>query len=40
MWSNPATRAVWLQYGPVAMIAPAALLVGAFFGGNAQGVIW
>ena len=40
LWSDPKARAAWLQYGPIAAIAPLLLVIGAYFEGNARTGLW
>jgi len=40
LWADPITRRSWLQYAPVAAIAPLLLLGGAFIDGNARAIAW
>ncbi len=40
VWSDPVTRSAYLQYAPVAMIAPVLLLVGSFFEGGIRLAVW
>ncbi|MEI6622816.1 MAG: low temperature requirement protein A [Actinomycetes bacterium] len=39
-WSDPAARTAWLEYIPLAAIAPVLLLVGSFFSGDVRTSIW
>ena len=40
LWSVPATRRAWLQYAPLAALAPCLLLFGAFFDEGPRTAIW
>jgi low temperature requirement protein LtrA len=40
LWREPATRAAWLRYAPLAALAPLVLLVGAFLPGGARVGVW
>ena len=40
LWSVPSTRRAWLQYAPLAALAPCVLLLGAFFDEGPRTVIW
>ena len=40
LWGEPATRAAWLRYLPLAAIAPCVLFAGAFLDGSARTAVW
>jgi len=40
LWSVPATRRAWLQYAPLAALAPCLLFFGAFFDEGPRTAIW
>jgi Bacterial low temperature requirement A protein (LtrA) len=40
LWREPATRAAWLRYLPLAAAAPCVLLVGGLLEGEARFVVW
>jgi low temperature requirement protein LtrA len=40
LWREPATRAAWLRYAPLAALAPCILLVGGLLEGDARVVVW
>jgi low temperature requirement protein LtrA len=40
LWRQPASRAAWLRYAPLAALAPCLLLVGAFFPGGTRTAVW
>jgi low temperature requirement protein LtrA len=40
LWHDPATRAAWLRYVPLAALAPCLLFAGAFLDGDARLVAW
>lgn len=39
-WSDPASRAAFLNYGPLAAIAPTVVLIGGFFDGDVRVAVW
>ncbi len=39
LWSVPSTRRAWLQYAPLAALAPCLLLLGAFFGSRSSSAV-
>lgn len=40
LWRDPATRAAWLRYVPLAALAPCVLLAGGLLEGDARVVVW
>lgn len=40
LWGEPATRAAWLRYLPLAALAPCVLFIGAFLDGDARVAVW
>jgi len=40
LWREPATRAAWLRYAPLAALAPFVLFAGAFIDGDARTAVW
>lgn len=40
LWADPKARAAWLQYGPLAAVAPILLVIGALFEGNVRVGLW
>ena len=40
LWREPATRAAWLRYVPLAALAPFVLLAGGLLEGDARVVVW
>jgi low temperature requirement protein LtrA len=40
LWHEPATRAAWLRYVPLAALAPCVLVIGGLLGGDARPVVW
>jgi len=40
VWSDPLTRTAWLQYAPIASVAPLLLLAGALLNGSARVIGW
>lgn len=39
-WADPAARSAWLQYLPLAALAPLALFAGSFLDGDARVAVW
>ncbi len=39
-WGDPASRSAWLQYLPLAALAPLALFAGSFLDGGARVAVW
>jgi len=40
LWGDPATRRAWVQYAPLAIIAPCLLLLGAFLDEGPRTALW
>ena len=40
VWADPASRSAWLQYVPLAALAPLALFAGSFLDGDVRVAVW